>query len=92
MLVGFDFVGAGVDQVLDAAGSGALLVEHEDGATTFGVGDVAATVRTTRFEFLRATTGRRTPAQIAAYDWNDGTAPDGLVFDLFTARTDPLAE
>jgi uncharacterized protein (TIGR03083 family) len=91
VLIGFDFVGAGVGQVLDA-GRGALLVEHEGGATTFGAGEVAATLRSTRFEFLRATTGRRTPAQIAAYDWDGATAPDGLVLGLFTARTDPLSE
>jgi hypothetical protein len=49
-------------------------------------------LRTTRFEFLRATTGRRCPAQVAAYDWDGGTPPDGLALGLFTARTDPLEE
>jgi hypothetical protein len=73
-------------------GSGALRIEHEAGITTFGANDPSTTLRTTRFEFLRATTGRRCPAQVAAYDWDGGTAPDGLVLGLFTVRADPLEE
>jgi uncharacterized protein (TIGR03083 family) len=90
--IGFDFVGTTLGEVLDAAGTGALRVEHEAGATTFGADDPTTTLRTTRFEFLRATTGRRCHAQVAAYDWDGGTPPDGLVLALFTVRTDPLEE
>ena len=90
--IGFDFVGTWLGDALDAAGSGALRVEHEDGTTSFGAHDPTVTLRTTRFEFLRATTGRRCPAQVAAYDWDGGTAPDGFVLALFTARPDPLDE
>ena len=68
-------------EILPAAGD----IELNAGAPT-------VTLRTTRFEFLRAATGRRCPAQIAAYDW-DGAAPAlDLVLPRFTARPDPLEE
>jgi len=88
--IGFDFVGTALGASLDAAGIGGLRVEHDAGITTFGANDPTSTLRTTRFEFLRATTGRRSPAQVAAYDWNGGTPPEGLVLGLFTARAEPL--
>lgn len=69
---------------------GALRVEHDTGTTIFGASDPTTTLRTTRFEFLRATTGRRCPAQIAEYDWDGGTPPDGLVLGLFIIRADSL--
>jgi uncharacterized protein (TIGR03083 family) len=90
--IAFDYVGTAVGDQLDAAHRGALLVEHDAGATTFGQGAPSLTLRTTRFEFLRATTGRRCPAQIAAYDWvGDAPALD-LVLARFRARPDPLEE
>ncbi len=89
--IAFHYVGDAVGGVLDTAGPGALVVHHDRGATTFGSGEPTFALRTTRFEFLRATTGRRSPAQIAAYDW-DGVAPSDLVLARFTARTDPLDE
>jgi hypothetical protein len=49
-------------------------------------------LRTTRFEFVRAATGRRCPAQMAAYDWGGDAPPLGLVLTRFTARADPLEE
>lgn len=90
--IGFEFVGTALGGALDAAGTGALRVEHDTGATTFGANDPTTKLRTTRFEFLRATTGRRCPEQIAEYDWDGGTPPDGLVLGLFTIRADPLLE
>jgi hypothetical protein len=81
------------DLVSAAGDDGASLrVEHDTGITVFGGDEATTTLRTTRFEFLRATTGRRCPAQVAAYDWDGGTPPDGLVLGLFTARPDPLEE
>jgi uncharacterized protein (TIGR03083 family) len=90
--IGFDFVGTALGDALDGAGSGALRVEHEAGITIFGANDPTTTLRTTRFEFLRATTGRRCPAQVATYDWDGSGPPEGLVLGLFTVRADPLEE
>jgi uncharacterized protein (TIGR03083 family) len=89
--IAFHYVGEAVGDELDAAGHGALLVEHDGGTTTFGNGAATLRLRTTRFEFLRATTGRRSAAQIAAYDF-DGPPLDHLVLARFRARPGPLEE
>ena len=89
--IAFHFVGAALGDTLDTAGEGALVVDHDGGTTTFGSGDPTSALRTTCFEFLRATTGRRCAEQIAAYDW-DGTPPSTLVLARFTARPGPLEE
>ena len=88
--IAFGFVGTVLGEQLDDADRGALVVEHEAGATTFGSGEPTVTLRITRFEFLRATTGRRCRAQIAAYDWVGDAPPLDLVLARFTARADPL--
>ncbi len=51
-----------------------------------------ATLHTTRFEFLRALTGRRSLEQIAAYDWDGDMPPDRLVLGVFVARPAALVE
>ena len=89
--VAFQYLGDAVGHDLDAAGRGALVAHHDGGTATFGSGEPAFALRTTRFEFLRATTGRRSAAQIAALDW-DGGARSDLVLARFTARADPLEE
>lgn len=90
--IAFDFVGTVLGDEFDAAGRTALLVEHDAGTSTFGNGDETVTLRITRFEFLRASTGRRCPEQIAAYDWAGETPSVNLVLARFTARADPLEE
>jgi uncharacterized protein (TIGR03083 family) len=68
-----------------------MVTEH--GACVAGAGDPAATVHASRFELLRACSGRRTEAEIAAYGWDP--APDAtllLASDIFTMRTSSLDE
>jgi uncharacterized protein (TIGR03083 family) len=89
--IAFRYAGDTLGHDLDGAGHGALVVHHAGGIATFGFGEPTFALRTTRFEFLRATTGRRCAAQIAAYDW-DGAALSDLVLARFTARPDPLEE
>ena len=58
-----------------------------------GAGEPLATLRASRFEILRASTGRRSVAEIEAYDWYPGPNIDLLLAaDIFTARPDPLNE
>jgi len=89
--IAFGYLGDALGHDLDAAGHGALVVHHAGGITVFGSGEPTFALRTTHFEFLRATTGRRSAAQIAAYDW-DGVALSDLALARFTARADPLEE
>lgn len=90
--IGFEFFSTALGNTLDATNADALLVEHDTGSTVVGDGSVSVTLRTTRFEFMRAVSGRRTAMEIAAYDWGGGAPPDGFVLSLFTARPDPLDE
>jgi hypothetical protein len=96
MLMGFHWVVARVGTSRNAAGIGALAVAHEAGTTVCGDGPTAAAVRVTRFEFTGAATGRRSPDQVAAYEWaieRGGLArPDLLVVTPFTPRLAALVE
>jgi uncharacterized protein (TIGR03083 family) len=73
---------------------GALRLEAGDHVVVLGTGDPTATVRTDRFEGLRALTGRRSLDQIGAYDWDGDPTPWLVSFTWgpFTARQDPLHE
>jgi uncharacterized protein (TIGR03083 family) len=71
----------------------ALTVETEVGRIAFGSGAPVTRLRAPRFEVLRAVTGRRSLAQIAAFDWDPEPRPDLLVVSPpFTARADDLVE
>ena len=77
----------------DQAGAGALRVVHEAGEVVAGDGDPTATVRTSRFEVVRAAVGRRSPDQIAAWDWDGEPDPTSIVLGRFApGRPAPLAE
>jgi uncharacterized protein (TIGR03083 family) len=88
----FGFVGLTLGEQLDAEGAGALTVHHRATTDTFGTGEPIASLRIDDFEFVRALTGRRCVAQMAAYDWDGTFAPEHLVLARFTARPDPLVE
>ena len=71
-----------VDVVLDfvvtnlaAAAPGPLRIEADGLAWEVGDGEPAATLRTDRFTLLRAMSGRRTPAQLFALDWDGDPEP-----------------
>lgn len=76
------------------AGAGPLRIEHEEGVVVVGGdGEPTATLRATRFEVLRGAFGRRSPDQIAAWDWSGEASPDAMVLARFVPpRTDPLVE
>jgi len=86
------FVG-GHGRTLTAQGRPALRVVSEAGEEVLGEGEPAATVRASRFDLLRAMTGRRSETEIAAFDWDPAPRPDLLlVIPIFRMRTEPLAE
>lgn len=67
---------------------GRLRVETDLWSHTFGDGDATTTLRTSAFEILRAATGRRSAAQIAAYEWEGPARTDVVVLAIFTPRPD----
>lgn len=73
--------------------AGALKIIHEVGETIVGGGDSTATLRTTRFEVLRAAVGRRSSSQIAEWDWEGTALPETAVISMFAPpRVTPLIE
>ena len=76
-----------------AGGLPALRVVTERGETIAGTGDPIATLTTSQFEFIRASSGRRSAAEIAAYEWQGQVEPDILLIaPFFRMRPVPLDE
>lgn len=93
VLLSFEWSTDRVDDVLRATGAPACTFETESGAKTVGGDDVATRVRTTRFEVIRALTGRRSRAQVEAYGWDGPVRPEVFAsLGLFTLRPDDFVE
>jgi uncharacterized protein (TIGR03083 family) len=69
-------------------GHGTLRIETDLWSETFGDDAPAATLRTSAFEILRAATGRRSTAQIAAYGWDGPAHPEIVVMPIFVPRAE----
>jgi uncharacterized protein (TIGR03083 family) len=57
-----------------------------------GDGEPVSTVRASRYELVRALAGRRSAAQIRAYDWDGDCEPYLGVFSGYGTRTEDLVE
>lgn len=91
--IGFRFLSGGVRRRRTEAAAPPLLVHHEAGERLLGGGAPGAWLTTTRFEFLRASSGRRTPDEIRAMRWKGDARPELLLFaEIFTPRTTSLDE
>ena len=72
---------------------GALRFVHDAGESVAGDGEPTATVRTSRFEVVRAAVGRRSIDQIAAWGWDGPPDAAAIVLGRFTpTRSSPLEE
>ena len=69
-------------------GFGTLRVETDLWSETFGDDPPATTLRVSAFELLRAATGRRSAAQIAAFDWDGTPRPALVVMPIFVPRAE----
>jgi uncharacterized protein (TIGR03083 family) len=65
-----------------------------DEVVVAGSGDVVASVRASRFELVRASTGRRSASEIAQYAWSSPVDPAAIIVapQLFCLRAEPLNE
>ena len=71
----------------------ALRIVTDAGETVSGTGEPVATIRTTRFDFVRAVSGRRTAEEISAFDAQGEVDPTLIVFaPTFTMRATSLGE
>jgi len=58
-----------------------------------GSGEPLATVEASRFELMRASTGRRTASEVEAYTWTPAPQADLILAGpIFALRTSPLGE
>jgi hypothetical protein len=73
--------------------SPALRILTDDGETVSGAGEPIATITTTRFDFVRAVSGRRTAEEISAFAAQGDIDPALIVFaPIFTMRSTSLSE
>ena len=77
---------------LGSAGIPPLLLDVGGKTYAAGEGEAGATVRASRFEFFRAMSGRRSPAQIRAYDWEGDPEPYISYFYPYGVRQEALTE
>jgi hypothetical protein len=72
---------------------GTAVLVTEFGPTTLGAGERLFAVHAPRFELMRAMTGRRSAAQILAYEWEGTPRPERIVgAPIFQIRADDLLE
>jgi uncharacterized protein (TIGR03083 family) len=68
-----------------------FVTEEDD--EVVGEGAPVATVKASRFEILRATTGRRSTSEIESYGWDPSPMPELLIVaEIFALRSEPLNE
>jgi len=70
------------------AGHGTLRIETDLWSETFGDDAPATTLRASAFDLLRAATGRRSAAQIAAFGWDGPAHPEIVVMPIFVPRAE----
>lgn len=90
--IAFAWGGEVIGDMRGAAEVGALRIRSETGDVVWGRGDVTSSCRTSRFEVVRATSGRRSVHQMLAWDWDGDPRLDLLVMPIFTPRPEPLVE
>jgi hypothetical protein len=79
--------------VLDRAAAIGIVLDTEAGSKAVGTVKPRAAVRVSRFEVVRAMTGRRSVAQMEAYGWAGEPLPAQLPLrPMFTPRADDFVE
>jgi uncharacterized protein (TIGR03083 family) len=93
LTIAYLWLGSRVGEIREGEGAGALRVDTESGIHVFGTGEPTASCATTRFEFFRAATGRRSLDQIESWGWDgDDRRPALIVMPIFTPRPQPFVE
>ena len=90
--IALDYYGHKLADRITEAGAAALVIECDGQTRTLGEGGPGATLRTSRFEALRAMGGRRSAAQVAAYDWDGDATPYIALISSYGSRDEPLVE
>ena len=83
---------AGADLRLKTSNGPALRLVTEDKEKVAGAGEPVATVHAPRFELFRAMSGRRSPDQLRAYEWDGDPEPFIELFYPYGVREEALVE
>lgn len=86
-----DWAAQRISEAHTAAGLGAMRFETNLWKQTFGDGEPTTTLRVDAFELLRGSTGRRSTAQIDAWEWIDTARPELIVLEIFQPRAADFA-
>ena len=86
--IGSDWAAQRIAEAHAAAGLGAMRFETNLWKQTFGDGEHTTTVRVAAFELLRGSTGRRSTAQINAWEWSATPRPELIVMEIFQPRAE----
>ncbi len=86
--IGSAWIGDRIGEFHAGAGHGALRIETDLWAQTYGDGDPASTLRVSAFELMRGSTGRRSRAQIDAWEWTGTPRPELVVMPIFVPRAE----
>ena len=92
MSVAFSSYAGGLHLRLAGSGLPALRIAYGAKERVLGDGEPAATVAAERFELYRAMGGRRSRAQILAYDWSGDPEPYLPLIPAYGERADDLEE
>lgn len=90
--IGYATYAAGVDLRIKASGAAPVRFVTEEKEVEAGGPDPVATVRAPRFELFRALSGRRSPDQVRAYDWDGDPEPFLELFYPYGVRQEALVE
>lgn len=88
--IGSAWLGDRIGEFHSQAGHGALRIETDLWTQTYGEGDPATTLRVSAFELMRGSTGRRSGAQIDAWEWSGTPRPELIVMPIFVPRAEPF--
>lgn len=90
--IGFGTYVAGADLRIKASAGPSLRFVTETKDVVAGGGEPGATVCASRFELFRALSGRRSPDQVRAYDWDGDPEPFLELFYPYGVREEALVE
>src|SRR4051812_38652160 len=90
--IGLATYGFGVGYRIVELGLPALRLAYDGKERVLGEGEPVATVTAEKWELFRAFAGRRSRAQIAAYDWSGDPEPYLGVIPAYGERADDLVE
>lgn len=92
--IAFDWGTDRLGERLAANDEGTLVLETEAGTKTLGTGEPVTRLRADRLEIVRATTGRRSRAQLRALDLDGPFDPQALLLSatIFTPAANDLVE